>query len=366
MKIFLAGGGTGGPITPLIAVAEAIAKIKPDTKFFLIGTNQGLEQKFLGEFPQPITYLTIPAGKLRRYFSLKNVIDVFKIFLGFIKSIRLIRKYEPNMIFGAGSYVQVPLIWAGYLFGVPAVIHQQDLDLTLSTKLTFRMAKAVSVGFAHTAKNIHESSGMFANLRKSKIEITGNPVRANILRGSKNQAIKFFGLNTNFPTVLVIGGGTGAASLNTVIIRSLQQLTKYVQIIHLTGGRSNDKIPTYRHYHSCDFLDDKLKHAYAVADLVIARGGMGTITEIAALGKPAILVPLPDSPQMNNVSFLALFKGVVGVAEEVLDPELLVKLVRKILWSKEIQETMRNNLLKFMPKDSAQKIAKIVIQHAKS
>src|SRR3989344_2256980 len=128
MKIFLVGGGTGGPTAPLLAVAEAVHKLRPQAKLFFVGTPKGLEKKFLEAENLPIEYLSIPACKWRRYFSFLNIIDIFKTLYGFFKSLWLIGKYRPNVIFGAGSFVQVPVVWAGYLRHIPAVLHQQDLD----------------------------------------------------------------------------------------------------------------------------------------------------------------------------------------------------------------------------------------------
>lgn len=363
MKIFLVGGGTGGPIIPLLAVTRALRQIVPKCELFFVGNNFALEKKFLDQAAFEFKYLTISAGKRRRYFSFENFIDLFRTLFGFLKSLYLVRKYQPDIVFGAGSFVQVPLAWAAFFSRVPVVVHQPDVDLLFSTRLVAPIARAVTVSFMTSSKDLPEFSGLFKKIKKSKVFVTGNPIRQEVLGGTKPRARKLFALNHDYPTVLVMGGGTGALTLNQVVLEALPELLRYVQVIHITGGRTvEDEPSTHPHYHAFDFLGGELKHAYAVADLVICRGGMGTITELSALGKPAIIIPLPQSPQEDNVRFLAYFRCAVGLFQEFLTPELLVGLVRKILWNKEIQETLRSNIQKLMPKDADQQIAKLLLK----
>ena len=363
MKIFFAGGGTGGPTAPLLAVAETLHKLRPQAKLFFVGTAKGVEKKFIQAENLPMEYLTIPAGKWRRYFSFWNIIDIFRTGYGFFKSLWLIGKYRPDVIFGAGSFVQVPVVWAGYLRHIPAVVHQQDVDPLLSTRLSAPFARVVTVSFNFTSKEFSNFSGLFKKVSKSKVVWTGNPVRRTVLGGSADKARKIFNLNSDYPTVLVLGGGAGSLKLNRVVIEALPELIKYVQVIHSTGGRiPKGKRFDYPYYHEYNFLGQELKGAYAVADLVVCRGGMSTIAELSRLEKVAIIVPLPDSQQEDNVRLLAHFKSAIGVFEEFFTSELLVQLVRKILWSKDMQEVLKNNMRKLMPVDADKQIAKLLIK----
>ena len=361
MKIFLAGGGTGGATAPLLAVAEALEKIQPGNKFYLVADSRGVNKKIYESLPFQTTFLIIPSGKWRRYFSFRNFFDIFKIFAGFIKSIILIRKYRPDIVFGAGSFVQVPVAYAAYLSGVPVVIHQQDVRLLLSNRLCAFLAKAVTVSFSYSGKEFPEFSGMFKKIHHSKIFLTGNPARKEIFGGSATEARKIFQLNDKYPVALVVGGSSGAARLNDIVISALPDMLKFVQVIHITGKRK-ERILNREGYHVYEFLGSDLKHAYAVADMVLSRGGMSTITELSLLGKLSIFVPLPHSPQEDNVAFLNYFKLAIGVTEDVLNPELLVKLLRKILWDRELQQSLQENFKKMMPGDAQVKIAKILIR----
>ena len=153
MRIFLAGGGTGGATAPVLAVAEELSVMRKGIKFYLVGAK-GVERKMLDKLGMPIQYLSIPAGKWRRYFSLRNFLDIFKTFFGFVKSLWLISRHQPDLVFGAGSFVQVPLCWAAFLRGVPVVIHQQDFDLLLATRLVAPLASAVTASFSYSEKQI--------------------------------------------------------------------------------------------------------------------------------------------------------------------------------------------------------------------
>lgn len=363
MRIFLVGGGTGGPSAPLLAVAEALRESRQDSEFFFIGTKKGVERKLLAATDLPVKFLTIPAGKWRRPFSWLNVLDLFRTAAGFLRSLYLVAHYRPDVIFAAGSYVQVPVVWAGFLLRVPAVVHQQDFRLSFATRLAAPAARAVTVCFSYSERELPEFSGLFRKLPKSKVHVTGNPVRREILRGSAAEARKIFGLGADFPTVLIMGGGMGAKRLNEIVVEALPELTRYVQIIHVTGGKSSGQRPAPAdHYHAYDFLGKNLNHAYAVADLVISRGGMSTITELSALGKAAILVPLPGSPQEDNVRLLAVLKLAIGVFEEMLTSEVLVSLVRKVLWDPNIQRQLREDIKNLNQPGADKQIAKLILR----
>lgn len=363
IKIFLAGGGSGGATAPVLAVAEAVADLQPGTELFLVG-SRGVEKKMIAGSPLRLQYLTIPAGKWRRYFSLVNFLDLFKTAAGFIKSLYLIRKYRPDIIFGAGSFVQVPLVWAGYFLRVPGVVHQPDMDLLLSTRLAAPVVRVITVSFSWSGKNLPVFSGLFKKIKKSKIQVTGNPVRREIFGGSLAQAQKTFRLNSDYPVMLVMGGSQGSAKLNEVILAAANELVKYLQIIHIKGSKGGKKEEDFEHphYHAYDYLDADLKDAYAAADFVICRAGISTITELSALQKPAVVVPLPRSPQETNAQILAYTRSAVVVFEEFLNAELVVSLARKMLWQEDVRQIMQGNIRRLLPANADKKIAKIIFE----
>ena len=361
-RIFLVGGGTGGPIAPLLAVAEELRALDPKIELFFAGTGGKLEKQFLDNAGLAITNLYIPAGKWRRYFSLLNFTDLFKTFFGFLRAWYLLGKYRPAVVFGAGSYAQVPVMWAAWLRGVPVVAHQQDLEPLLSTRLVAPVAKTLTVSFEQTVAALPEGSGLFKKAGKSKVVWTGNPVRREVLSGSTARARKTFSLSRDYPTLLVMGGGTGSEKINSVLAEAVPELLRYFQVIHVTGSRPA-AMPRHAHYHGCEFLTAaQLRHAYAVADLAVCRAGMSTIAELSALGKAAMLVPLPQSPQEDNVDYLVTRRAVIGISQDFFTAELLVNVARKAIWSKPLLETLRKNIRKVLPTDAAEKIAALLIR----
>lgn len=363
MTIFLIGGGTGGPSSPLLAVAEYLQTLG-EHKFYFVGTKKGVDQAMLATSSVKVRYLSIPAGKWRRYFAWQNFFDLFKIFFGFLKSLYFLGKFKPDLVFGAGSFVQVPVAWAAYFFRIPIVIHQQDLEPLLSTKLVAPFAKSITVSFSYSGKNIPESLGLFSQTHKSKIQITGNPVRAYLRQGSRKLAKKIFSLTDRQPTILIMGGGTGSEFINKVVIASLPQLLEYVQVIHATGGRWSKQFD-HPNYHPYIFLGKELPHAYKVADLVICRGGMSTLSELSVLKKAGIVIPLPDSPQVSNAQLFAYLNSIVMVSESELTPDWLSRVVRKILWDGHIQKTLQQNIARVLPSGATPALAKIILQYEK-
>lgn len=360
MTIFLVGGGTGGPTAPVLAVAEAILRKNPKVKLYFLATKNGIDRTLADASGLPMTFLRVPAGKWRRYFSVLNFFDIFKIVGGIFVSFYFIKKYKPDLVFGAGSFVQVPVVLAAWLAGVPSVIHQQDFGILLSTRLATPFADAVTVSFADSAKYFAEGSGMFRQKRKSKVFYTGNPVRPAVLNGDAEEAKKIFGLVADYPTLLVLGGAGGAGVINDLVADALPQLSRYVQIIHVTGGKTDYVLKAAERYHPFDFLTHNLKHAYAAADIVLSRAGLSTISELSRLAKPAILVPLPGSHQISNAKYLALNRAALCIPQSYMTADFVVQLVRKLLWDKKTLDMMRQNIVKLMPTDADDKIVKIL------
>jgi UDP-N-acetylglucosamine--N-acetylmuramyl-(pentapeptide) pyrophosphoryl-undecaprenol N-acetylglucosamine transferase len=356
MRIIFTGGGTMGSVSPLLAIAEEL-EISSQTinyQFLWIGTKKGPERKIIEDYQ--ITFKSIFAGKLRRYFDWRNFIDPIFILLGFIQSFFILLKFKPDIILSAGSFVSLPVIWAGWLLRIPCLIHQQDIRPGLTNKLAAPFAKRITVTFEKSLKDFPQGKTIW----------TGNPIRREI-RNSKfeirnSEAQKKFNLEENLPTILVIGGGTGALGLNKIITKALPELTKFCQIIHLTGGKNESEISTQElwieRYHPYNFLTDEMKHAYIASDLVICRAGIGTLSELAILGKPAILVPLPDSHQEENAKFFQENKAAIVISQKELSPEKLTETIREILNKQEKIQSLSKNIQKLNKPNAAEKIVK--------
>jgi len=357
MKVVFSGGGTLGPVTPLLAIYEIIKKAYPDAKFLWVGTNRGPEKELVEQ--AGIKFTTLSSGKFRRYLSFWNVTDFFRIIIGFFQSLKLMWKENPDMCISAGGFISVPLHWAAWLFGVPAWIHNQDLYIGLANKLMSPFAKVITTALE---KNLKDFS-------KKKTKWLGSPVRQDILQGSKKEALKLFKLNDLLPVVFATGGGTGSLRVNQLIVESVLHLKGHAQIIHLSGKERPQELVSravklYDYYQAHQFFTEEMRHAYAVADIVISRGGFGTLTEIAALGKPAVIIPKPGH-QVENVLLLEKAGAVIYVNEQTADGNYIAKVVKELLEDEVKRSQMSRALQKMLPvakeKDVLDIIEKLVV-----
>lgn len=350
-----AGGETAGPLMPLLAIAEAWQQEQPELQpVFVDVRNSVAAQSVSGNIFQPII-----TGKLRRYWSVYTIALPFLLAIGFVQSLFLLRKYKPLIVIGAGGYVQVPVVIAAWILRIPRLIHQQDVRVTLANKLVAPLANKITTTFESSIKDFPQGSGFTKDYSKlKKVVWVGNPSLHEIVKGHKQAAEKFFKLSDKWPTLLVIGGGSGAAGLNDKIIQSLPVLTKVVQIIHSTG-RGKKQLTESVRYHPHEFID-RMDLAYAAADVVIARAGIGTITELSQLKKVSIIVPMPGSHQEANAELIYLAKAAIVVDQRELNPENLVKLIRKVLFDAALQSRLRQNIARLLPHGASSKMLKVI------
>jgi UDP-N-acetylglucosamine--N-acetylmuramyl-(pentapeptide) pyrophosphoryl-undecaprenol N-acetylglucosamine transferase len=323
MNIIIAGGGTAGSIIPLVAVAGELKKRKPDTHILLIGTRTGVpEKKIVSDYN--FAYKSILGGKIRRYFDLRNATDIFLTIIGFIQSLIIIIRNKTDVILGAGGYISVPVIWAGWVLRKKILIHQQDLKPSLSNILTRGLANRITVTF-------EKSLNFFP---AAKTVWTGNPVRREVRSGRKETALKKFSLWPDVPIVLVTGGGTGASHINSIINQALPGLIEICQVIHITGyGKKVTGIASNR-YQQYEFLTDDMPHLLAAADLIVSRAGLSALTEFSILGKPVILIPLPDSHQEENAQYFSEKNAAIVMEEKNISPSIIADKIKELLADK--------------------------------
>ncbi len=348
MRIILSGGGTIGSVSPLVAIFEEIKKNQPQAEFLWLATKDGIEDRLISSYQIPVK--KIFAGKFRRYFSLRNFLDPFLVTLGFLQSLLIIIKFKPQVVLSAGGFVSVPVVWAAWVLRRPSLIHQQDVRPGLANKLMAPFANIITVTFAKSLKDFPAA----------KTTLVGNPVRNEILAGSKDEGYKFFKLDQNLPTILIIGGGTGALKINNLVLESLNDLVSFCQVIHLTGGKV-DKVATHPHYRNYDFLTDQLKNAYAVADLVISRAGMSVLSELALLQKPTVIIPIAGSHQQENANEFFKNNAAVVLQEENLSPQDFSSAIKQLLFDKDELASLSRNIAQIMPAGAAQKISQMIL-----
>lgn len=352
MHIVFTGGGTLGPVTPLIAVIRELRALAPDAEVSWIGTRGGPEERLVREAGIPFD--AVSAGKLRRYFSWKNFADPLLVAKGFFEARRLLKARKADAVVSAGGFVAVPVAWAARTLGIPVHVHQQDVRPGLANRLSLPAARSMSVAL--------ESS--VADFPKRHPEWTGNPVRQELSAGSRDEAKRIFGLEDGVPVVLVLGGGTGALGLNRLVRQALPALAERVQVIHAAGPGKTDPSVASPRYHQEELLTAALPHAYAAADLVVTRAGMGALTELASLGKPAIIVPMPGSHQEDNAAAFAKIAGAAVIDERATTPQAFADAVLSLVGDGARRSAMAEGMRKANPPGAAGRIARTVLRAA--
>ncbi|MEK7085009.1 MAG: UDP-N-acetylglucosamine--N-acetylmuramyl-(pentapeptide) pyrophosphoryl-undecaprenol N-acetylglucosamine transferase [Patescibacteria group bacterium] len=372
MKILLTGGGTGGHFYPLIAVARALknrAEAERIVEMNLIFASPSpFDETMLRE--EGITFIKTPAGKIRRYFSLLNILDPFKTVWGIVKAMFAIYLNFPDVVFSKGGHGSVPALVAARVFGIPVLIHESDVVPGKVSAWSAKFARRIAVAFPQAAKYFPAE----------KVAYTGNPVRREVIGGSEEEAAQIFNLEPGLKTtILVLGGSQGAAPINDTFLDILPELVKTAQVIHQAGvknlketeGRAEVVLANSefkRRYHPVAFLDEgALRNASKAATLVVARASAGFLFELALWGRPAILIPLPHAAQdhqRENAYAYARAGAAVVLEEQNVTPHILLAEIQKVLANPDAMANMSKSAQLFAKADAAEKIADEIIQLA--
>lgn len=277
IRLIAVGGGSGGHIYPGISVIrhmESSGMITRQEVLWLCSFGDR-DREILSACDIPFT--AIPSGKLRRYASLKNILDIPRIAAGFAASMGILRKNRPRCLFSKGGYVSVPAVAAARILGIPVVSHESDLDPGLATRINQRFSSILCVPFA-------ESRAYYP--KTVRIEVTGNPIGR-----ERKSGIPDVGINEN-PYILVHGGSLGSASLNTLIWACLERIPETWQVVHIVGTEEKRIPPDRAGYIPLAYAEGSFQELLDHCDIVVSRAGAGTLWEQAAAGKPMILLPL--------------------------------------------------------------------------
>lgn len=313
-RIVLTGGGTAGHVTPNMALIPYLKEEGFDIHY--IGSYEGIEKDLIGDMGIP--YHGISSGKLRRYFSLKNFTDPFRVIKGFSEASALMKSLNPDIVFSKGGFVAAPVVIAAGRKKIPAIIHESDMSPGLANRLCFSSAVKVCCNFPETIEK----------LPKNKAVLTGSPIRDELKTGDKEAARRFTGFADNKPVIMVIGGSLGALSVNIAVRSILPELLRDFNVIHLCGkGKTDKSYEKTDGYVQYEYIKDELKDLFALADIVISRAGANAICELLALEKPNILIPLPAGSsrgdQMLNARSFEKQGYSVVIDEDELTKELL-------------------------------------------
>jgi UDP-N-acetylglucosamine--N-acetylmuramyl-(pentapeptide) pyrophosphoryl-undecaprenol N-acetylglucosamine transferase len=366
-RILFVGGGTGGHFYPLMSIAEALRSQNVDADLYYAGPERydssALES--LG-----IRYVYISAGKKRRYASFLNFLDTFKILFGAILAIIRLYIIYPDVVMSKGSYTSVPVVLAAGFLRIPIVIHESDAVMGAANKLGEKFAEHVVVTYDELLTLSHKS-----------VHKLGIPTRSVLLHGPTPEAITRFNLDPNRPVIFVIGGSQGAERINELILESLDELLVDFSVIHQTGKQNYELCKAtadslfqnselLKHYHPLPFLTgEEMNDAYHLASVVVSRAGSTSIYEIALHAKPSILIPIPEEishDQRSNAYAYARVGGGSVMEEKNLTDGLLRAEIDRMMQDSALYERMSKAAESFAKTDSAEQVANLLIQTAKT
>ncbi len=373
IKILFTGGGTGGHTYPIVAVARALKTLAQkeniEVEFAFAGATD-FNVEILRQEGMSIYH--VPSGKLRRYSSLQAPWDFLKAIAGFFYALSLLWVIMPDVIFAKGGYGSLSVGLAGRIYGTPLLVHDSDAVPGIVNRILGKIASRVAISFPSAV----------SYFPAHKTAFTGNPVRDFLLKGSKEKAISFFSIHSDRPILLILGGSQGSVPINEVMAKSLQELLHSYEVIHQCGTQnleafSKELREIYgvdpeknSNYHLVGYLGEEAEaHALQAANLVISRAGAGNIYEIAALGKPSILIPLPHAAsdhQRQNAFYYARVGATIVIEEPNLSPHILVSEIKVILENPNKYLDMAKAAKIFAKPDAAEKIARGILELALS
>ena len=425
LRLAIAGGGTGGHVSPALAVVghlrTRLAAEGRGLELLWLGSEDGVERTAAANAGIP--YVTIPTGKLRRYLTWLTVRDAIRVPLGLLAARRHLARFRPHVLFSTGGFVSVPAVVAARLLGIPCLTHEQTVTVGLANRINARFATRIALSYAASAawlpnhpvvggwglgaggwaagtrdrvsgirdqgsgdRGQRAGTGLTSQApnpqpptpspqppRRAPVVFTGNPVRAELFAGQAERARAAFGFAADLPVVYLTGGARGAHALNEAVAAALPELLTVAQLVHQTGpAEANGDLPRLERlaadlpaplagrYAPRAFIGAELPDLYALASLVIGRAGAGTVAELAALGKPALLIPLPGASadeQTRNARLLAEAGAAVLLPESDLTPARLTQEVRTLLADPDRLACMGAAARQFARPDAAERLA---------
>ncbi|MBI2056234.1 MAG: UDP-N-acetylglucosamine--N-acetylmuramyl-(pentapeptide) pyrophosphoryl-undecaprenol N-acetylglucosamine transferase [Candidatus Sungbacteria bacterium] len=367
MRILFTGGGTGGHFFPLLAVIRELKQAAEeqqilDIELFYMGPKTPYETLLLDE---GVGIFHVTSGKVRRYFSLLNIVDIFRLFLGTAKAFWKMFFLVPDVVFSKGGYAALPAVIAAIIFRIPLVIHESDAVPGMVTKFSARFADRIGIAFPSA----------YENLPKEKTALVGVPIRKRILGGIKENAKEELDIFSALPVIGIIGSSQGAQKINDAILGIVKELTAKYEVLHQTGENNLEDVAgeaktileagLSEHYHPVAFLDERnLRNFYLTSDLIISRAS-SLIFEIAAWGKPSIVIPLRNAAQDHQTQNAYTFAGegaCVVIQEENLTPHLLMAEIDKLISDPERMKKMGEAAQRFARVDAAAVVAKEILK----
>lgn len=361
-NIIISGGGTGGHVFPALSIAEALKRLDSTVNILFVGALGRLEMKKVPEAGYEIVGL--PVAGIQRRFTWKNLLVPYKLIRSLNRSKKIIKNFKPDVVVGVGGYASGPVLRIAGIKGIPVLIQEQNSYAGITNRLVAGKANKICVAY----------EGMDKYFPAEKIEITGNPVRNDLISidEKKEEALEHFELEKNKKTLLVLGGSLGAASVNRSIMGHIGKFEENdIQIIWQCGKHYyQEALEAIKGYSLPNVrlmaFINRMDLAYAAADVIISRAGAGTISELALVKKPVLLVPSPnvaEDHQTRNAMSLVQKDAAVLVKDEEAR-EMLVDNAISILKNKNRMQELSANIAKIAKPDSSKKIAEEIIKLA--
>lgn len=356
-RFLFAGGGTGGHLYPAVAVADEIMRLHPESQILFVGTKNKIEGKVIPKLGYKFKSIWIKG--FARKFSLSNLIFPFRLAVAMMQSLAISMKFKPHVAVGSGGYVSGPAIWGASIMGAKVILIEPNSYPGITTRLLEKKANEIHVAFEESKKYLR---------KKERVVLSGSPVRTKLNSEHKEESIKFFELELSKKTLLVLGGSLGAGSINNAVEKNLSELQKLnIQILWQTGKNYYDNYSKYNNKNVKVFpFIEEMGKAYSACDMVVARAGASTISEIAALALASVLVPSPNVAE-NHQYYNAKSLSDAGAAVLVEDKNLVgnfLNVVSSLIFDDEKLKTFSNKVKQFSKPESATLIAKRAIEFA--
>ncbi|GHV42048.1 UDP-N-acetylglucosamine--N-acetylmuramyl-(pentapeptide) pyrophosphoryl-undecaprenol N-acetylglucosamine transferase [Clostridia bacterium] len=346
-KVMLTGGGTAGHVNPNLSLLPYLNEAGLSVSY--VGSKGGIEESLVKLAGIP--FFGISSGKLRRYLSLDNVTDAFRVVKGVGDAFAILKKERPDIIFSKGGFVCVPVVLAAFLLRIPVIAHESDVTPGLANKIAYPFAKTICATFAETIPYIP----------KGKAVLTGTPLRKELFHGKRENALNMCGFDGSKPILLVTGGSLGASTINLAVREALPALTETFDIIHLCGAGKKDDTIKNAGYAQFEYVGAEMKDVLTAADVILSRAGANAIFEFLSLCKPSVLVPLSKKASRGDQILNADIFEKSGYSAVIYEENLTcAKMAEKCVDVYKNREYYIGNMVKVKKQDSARVITELI------
>lgn len=353
--ILLTGGGTAGHVSVNEALIPVFSEKGYDIHY--IGSHDGIEKELIGDGHPEVVYHAIQSGKLRRYFSMKNFTDPFRVGAGVLQAFAIIRKIKPEIIFSKGGFVSVPVVLAAKMAKIPVVVHESDVTPGLANKLALPFSNHIFTVFEQTVDYVPAG----------KATCSGAIIRPELFNGVREDGLRIAGLAGDKAVLLIMGGSQGSIVLNEAVRKDLATILKKFDVIHLCGkGNVDESLESTPGYTQFEYVTEGLPHLLAASDFAVSRAGSNAIFELLALRKPMLLIPLSAAKSRGDQILNASHFKSLGLARVLKEEEVgLRPLSDEFTLFEQDKENLIVNMKKTATPKTPEEMVEMIMSHRK-